>query len=378
MNEPPAHRTSTLLDRTAERSRAAFRDRVDTLRDGWLAILLTAAAAALAYFIAQEVLERRDPFFAPIAAILTLGLTLGQRGRRAWELGVGVALGIGIADVLVLALGNGAWQLGVVVVLAISAAVMAGGGVLLINQAAISAVLVVTLERAGDFSGARFVDALIGVGVALTANALIPTDPLRLVRREAEPLLRELGATLERIAAALADQDHEAALAALEHARSLDPRIARLREAVEIGRETTTLAPSRRRSRSRLVPYARAITQIDHAVRNTRVLARRSASAIEQGDRVPPSAIESIERLAVAIPDLASYLADPSSSDPLELGAIEAAAQATAALEVTGNLSANMIVGQVRSVATDLLGAAGFDAAEAREVVRSARGRLGI
>jgi uncharacterized membrane protein YgaE (UPF0421/DUF939 family) len=378
VSDPRPTRAAELVDRTAQRSRTAFWQRMDHLRDGWPSIALTAAAAAVAYLVAQELFDRRAAFFAPVAAILTLGLAGGRRGRTAVEIGVGVALGIGVADLLVLALGNGAWQLGVVVAIAIVAAVLAGGGPMLINQAAISAVLVVTLERAGEFSGARFVDALLGSAIALATNALIPADPLRLVRREAEPLLRDLGTSLERIAAALADNDERAARAALEHARGLDPLVTRLREALEAGHETTTLAPFRRRARGGLAPYARAVTQLDHAVRNTRVLARRAASAIEQGDRVPQSAIDSIEQLAVAIPDLATFLEDPTARDPLELAAIEAAAQATAALEVTGNLSANMIVGQVRSVATDLLGAAGIDAAAAREAVRGARGRLGI
>ena len=56
---------------------------------------------------------------------------------------------------------------------------------------------------------------------------------------------------------------------------------------------------------------------------------------------------------------------------------MRAAAHATAALDVTGNLSANMITGQVRAIAADLLGAIGREPREARDAVRQARERDG-
>jgi uncharacterized membrane protein YgaE (UPF0421/DUF939 family) len=46
-------------------------------------------AASVAYFLATVVLGNEQPFFAPIAAIISLGLTLGQRGgaRSRWSWG---------------------------------------------------------------------------------------------------------------------------------------------------------------------------------------------------------------------------------------------------------------------------------------------------
>ena len=54
------------------------------LDNGW-AILQTAVAAGLAYFLAAVVLGNEQPFFAPVAAVVTLGLAFGERGRRAFE-----------------------------------------------------------------------------------------------------------------------------------------------------------------------------------------------------------------------------------------------------------------------------------------------------
>ncbi|WP_181456160.1 FUSC family protein, partial [Burkholderia multivorans] len=75
-----------------------------------------------------------------------LGLTQGERGRRALEVVLGVTLGIAISDLLVLQLGTGWWQLGLVVAVSMSAALLLGSGQMFAQQAAVSAALVATLQ----------------------------------------------------------------------------------------------------------------------------------------------------------------------------------------------------------------------------------------
>ena len=197
------------------------------------------------------------------------------------------------------------------------------------------------------------------------------------MRREAEPLLRALAATLEDVAAALEAHDVEDAQAAVRRARALDPA----RTACATRWTSGTRPPCGRRRaaarRTEIAPYAVAVTSIDHAVRNTRVLARRALSAIEQDDRVPPAALAAVRELAHAVEELALDLADEARTSELEEELLRAAAHATAALDVTGNLSANMITGQVRAIAADLLAAIGTEPREARDIVRGARERTG-
>lgn len=373
LQRPPAE----LLEAASRRSRRSLRDRAQRVRTVAPTIAQCAVAAAVAWLVARRLIGHPTPFFAPIAAIICLGLTYGQRGRRTFELAAGVALGIGIADVLVLAIGTGAWQMAVVVALAMGVAVLLGGGMMLVNQAAVSAVLVATLQPADGFAGTRFVDALVGGGIGLLVNALVPTDPVRLVRREAEPMLAELACTLEDVASALEAGDRDAARKALGRARAIEPSIERYREALGAGHETATLAPPRRRARSHLAIYATAVGQIDHAVRNTRVLARGAVRAVELGEHVPERSIEALHDLARAVRALATQLAGPGRADAAEELGLRAAALATATLEETSNMSASVIVGQVRSIAADLLRALGMDDEEASAAVRDARARLG-
>src|SRR4051812_8308194 len=105
-------------------------------------ILETAGAAVVAWDLAKLLLSERETGFAPIAAVICLGATMGQQRERALELTGGVVLGVLIADLLVRLLGNGPPQVGVMMVLAMSAAVLVGGGPMLMVEASVSALLI--------------------------------------------------------------------------------------------------------------------------------------------------------------------------------------------------------------------------------------------
>ena len=367
-------RAAPLIEDAAERSRVSWRTRVERLRLAWRSIFQASVSAALAWLIATKVLGHPQPFFAPVSAIITLGITVGQRGQRAAEVALGVALGIAVADLLVLQIGTGTVQLAVVVALATSAAIFLGSGQMLATQAAVSAALVATLQPpTHGVSFARFLDALVGGGVALTINALVlPARPLDLMRRAAAPLLDELAAALEDVAVAVERRDHGLAIASLERARSIDELGARFEEAVDVSRETTRYAPPRRRARGAVESYADAAGRIDLAVRNVRVLARGTIRALSLDENVPPEIAHAMRELAAAVRALAPALEDPERTAQVREPAMRAAAEATQVLEATGNLSVSVIVGQIRSTAADLLAATGMSHEESTDAVRDA------
>ena len=382
MSEPDRDSDRTLAgERVAAAARAAvpaarlsLRDRLLRVRIAWRSVVQASVASAVAWLVATEILGHEQPFFAPVAAIIILGLTVSERGRRAWEVAVGVALGIAVGDLLVLGIGVGAAQLALVVGLATAIALFVGRSQMLASQAAVSAALVATIQPpAGTFSFTRFLDALVGGAMALLVNALLlPADPVRMVRGAARPVLDELAATLEDIAEAVLTRDRGRADAALARAREVDELSERFAEAVSTGQETTVYAPPRRRSRGHVDTYAGAAPPVDLAVRNVRVLARGVIRALMLEDNVPPEIAGAIRELAVAVRALDSALEDPAQAPEVVDPALRAAAQASAVLERTGNLSVSVIVGQIRSAAADLLSGVGYSYDEAAEAIRSA------
>ena len=367
-------RAAPLIDEAARRSRSSLRVRLERVKVAWRSVVQAGLAAAAAWLIATEVLGHVRPFFAPVAAIITLGLTVAERGRRAFELTIGVAVGIAVADVVITGIGVGTWQLAFVVMLTVLVALFVGRGQLLVNQAAVSAALVATLQPPSQgISFARFLDALVGGVVALLVSGLIlPVRPQVMIRRSAWPVLDELGATLEDVAGALEARDLGAAEAALARARAMDDQIEAFEEAVGMARETTRFAPQRRRERPVVETWVVAANQIDLAVRNVRVLARGAIRALRLDENVPGEVAEALRDLAAAVRAFDAALGGDRDLDTVRGPALRAAAGATLVLERTGNLSVSVIVGQVRSTATDLLTGTGMSAEDASAAVREA------
>ena len=74
-------------------------------------IAQTAVAAAISWELALQLPNHGRPFFAPIAAAISLGAAVGRRGRQAIEMVTGVALGILVGAALIAIAGAGWWQI---------------------------------------------------------------------------------------------------------------------------------------------------------------------------------------------------------------------------------------------------------------------------
>ena len=329
-------------------------------------VLQSAVVAALAWTVAKDLLGHPRPFFAPIAAVICVGVALGRRLRRLFELVVGVSVGIGVGDLLVLHIGSGSWQIALVVALAMSIAVLLDSGTLFSLQAGTSAVLVATLLPPTDTGGLeRMVDALVGGGLGIAAIALLPASPATLVYRHASRVLDALAAVLQRTAQAIEDSDADLAADALRAARQTQKVIDEFEQALRTGREIVTISPLRWQWRRMLLRYETARAPVDHAVRNARVLARRTAAAIQREAPVPPA----LPRALVELAKVVRLLRDDLGAGR-DLREVREEVTRVAALlsRMTGRsvLSVDVMIAQVRSIVIDLLEATGADRSAAR------------
>ncbi len=281
---------------------------------------------------------------------------------------MGVAIGVLVGDVIVLALGNGAWQMSVVVVLAMGIAVVLSSGQLLIIQAGVQSVFIVALvaNQSGAFS--RWLDALVGGLVALVIGALAPTSPIRRPRAEAARTVRDVAATLRDVAAALRRRDRALATAALEEARDLEGQLSELRTAAAEGVAIVRQSPFQRHHAPTAHAAQSLVVPLDRCVRNLRVLARRASVAVARPEHVPDHYVDLVEALADAAGDLARVL-DEHSTPSAARTVLGRVAGLSARVDPTAGLSAEMIRGQVRSMVVDLLVVAGLDDDEALQLV---------
>ena len=338
--------------------------RLRRMKASWLAVLQCAVAASLAWELATGLIGHPRPFFAPIAAVVCLGVSLGARLRRAVELVAGVSLGILVGDLLIARIGSGTWQIGLVVALAMSTAVLLDGGAVFTLQAGSSSVLVATLLPPGGSAGInRFVDALVGGAVGIAVIALIPADPVRTARRDAARVLTTLATATRGIATGLADADEAELVAALGVSRSTQGTIDALRADLAAGRELARIAPLRWHSRARLGRLMASADPIDNAARNLRVLARRSLAAVRDGEHIDQRIVSQAQRLADAV-DLLCQAFVSRRGQPPDVGEAARALRLVAAGMVSnlggdGGLSVTVVVGQLRSTVVDLLQVAG-------------------
>jgi uncharacterized membrane protein YgaE (UPF0421/DUF939 family) len=361
-----------LMEQAAEASRAGLRSRRERIITLARPILQTSVAASAAWLIATELVGHEQPFFAPISAVVTLGLTVGERRRRAVELAIGVAVGIAIADLLVAAIGTGTWQIGVVCGLAMLAATLVGGGPLLASQAGASAVLVATLQPPEGFDFDRALDALVGSGTALAVGSLLlPVDPVRLVREGLGPVLDRLASALHGIADALEHRDAREAERALTSVDRVDALYDHLSATLAAAGDAARISLGRRGTLNRLERYVAAVGEVGLAIENVRALARGAIRAIALDDSIPAEVTAAIRELATSARELGGLL-DEGNVKPSREAALRAVRLANAVLAETTNLSALHIVGQVRLVAVDLLRAGGMPRAEAQDAVRGA------
>jgi uncharacterized membrane protein YgaE (UPF0421/DUF939 family) len=356
------------FDRALAHSRTSARARVARWESKRFHIAQCAIAAGVAWLIAADLLGHQTPFFAPVAAVVCLGTSYGQRLRRVAEVTLGVAVGVFLADLLAIWIGSGWWQLIVVVALSMSVALLLDGGQLLVIQAMVQSIIISALAPAPGDALIRVSDAVIGGLVALVAATVVPAAPLRRPREQAAVVIRKISALLRAAADVMVDGEVDRALDLLADARSTDGLIRELQDAADEGMAVVTSSPFRVRHRHDIRRMSELVEPMDRALRSTRVLVRQTAVAAYYRRQVPSS----YARIAQDLADATDLIADELAADRtpeaardtlLEIG------EASGHVERADEMTAEVVLVQLRSVVVDLLLLTGLNQMESTEAL---------
>ena len=342
--------------------------RLNRLRSKSWQVGQCAVAAGAAWFLAADVFDHRTPFFAPIAAVVGLGTSYGQRLRRIAEVTLGVAVGVFLGDLFTHLFGSGAWQVALIVGLAMTAALLLDAGAIFVTQAAVQSIVVSTLLPDPGQAFLRWSDAVIGGGVALVAATVVPRAPLRRPREQAAVVVRKIAGLLRTCADSIEDGDAEHALATLADARTSDALVAELRAASDEGLSVLASSPFRWRHRGGLRRLTDLVEPLDFALRNTRVLVRRVAVANYRREPIPAEYAGFLREVA----DVTDTMADELKADRMASearGPLADLGRRSSELPRTSALSAEVVLAQVRSILADLLAVTGMDPLEATDQI---------
>jgi uncharacterized membrane protein YgaE (UPF0421/DUF939 family) len=278
-------------------------DAARRLRVALWAIMQTAVAAGLAWYLTHDVVGHEQPFFAPIAAAVCLWATNVVRAELAVEMMIGVAVGIVLGTGVHAVIGAGPIAMATAVLLSLSVAMLIGQGFtaqrpMFVNQTVISAILILAFPRPG-FGVERLFDALIGGGLAVVFSILIfPKNPLTVLRDARGGVLTALCGILGQIDY-LTDESTPAAPGwTLTAADRLHRQLARLIEARGTARQLARAAPLRWPLRSAVRTADRQAAQLALLANSVLHLAR----TVTAGSNVSLLA----EPLRAAISDLAA------------------------------------------------------------------------
>jgi hypothetical protein len=337
-------------------------------------LLQGTAAATVAWVIARYVFDHHEPFFAPVAAVIALNASLGERGLNAVRLLVGVFVGIIVGEVTLAALGVGTGSLALATFVAMAIALALGGARIVVAQAAVGAILTVAIGEA-DAGVQRLADALIGAGVALVfSQVLFSPEPVALVRRAEAAALGDLAEGLERTAEALERDDEELAERAMSGMREVRDRLA------ELARTRRAGTRAARRSavwRSQVAPAVRESENAGHLDVlgvSCMVLMRVAIASGAPGRQV---LAPSMRELSGALAQLAEAPGDRATRQSAADRALAVARRFTDGdAEADAPLAAAGLA--VRMVASDLMTFAGVEPRRAVEAVNEDTGELEV
>jgi uncharacterized membrane protein YgaE (UPF0421/DUF939 family) len=321
------------------------------LRRGAWPVAQAAIAAALAWWITHDVLGHPQPFFAPIAAAISLSATVGRRWRNAVQMIFGVTLGIVVAEAVVAIIGPGVFPLALIVALAMGAAVLFSPQPMFVNQAAASAILVVTLQT-GGVAGERLIDALIGGGCALLVSLLLfPPHPLPILARAIRSALSGTATALHGAAEVLRNGVPHDAEWTVEVTHALHERLAALATSRAIAMDIVRLAPLRRRYRSEVERANERAANVGLLANTSLTLVRLSAAVLEDAEQPPETLTEGVNQLA----DATELLARGASPDERRRVRELATAIAERGTQSYGPPAVAAAEIQLRAAASDLL-----------------------
>jgi fusaric acid resistance family protein len=360
-------------DATMMRVRTAISSRVRsglasrsplTAEDVWR-LLQATAAATVAWVIAKEVFHHYEPFFAPVAALVSLNTSIGERGLNALRLLEGVIVGIGVAELTLLALGGGYGPFALAIFVALLIARALGGARIVLAQAAVSAILTMAVAN-GEVGYQRLTDAMIGAGVALVfSQVLFSPEPLRLLRRVESNVLTAMAAALELAARAL-EGDDQVAESAIEEQRELRDHLSEL---ARMRKASTSVARHSFVWRGQIAPVVRENEDAGYLdlLGGSCLMLTRTALGTKDEDRrlLAPC----VHAFSTTLADLAQQPGDRATRQGAVEGSLDALRRMRSIRtrpdpDLTATLTA------ARIAVTDLMVFAGVDADEARAATR--------
>ena len=172
-----------------------------------LQIFKTALSAALSWFVATNLLQAEYPFFAALAAILTVQVTVADSVEKATQRFIGIVGGVLLSMLIGYWFKVGAVSIFFVILLGMGISKALRMNPQIISQVAVSSFLVLAFGQTEEgYAFARIIETILGSAIAILINALIiPQNAIPDVEKGIITFSRTSAVTLKSLTGLLDD-----------------------------------------------------------------------------------------------------------------------------------------------------------------------------
>lgn len=240
-----------------------------------LQIVKTALAAAVSWMVATAVLDSTFPYFAPLAAILTVQVTVADSVEKATQRIIGIIGGVGISLLI------GHWfsisSLSIFLVILIGMAISKGLRMnpQIVSQVAVSSFLVLAfgLKEEG-YALERIVETLVGSVVAVLINALIiPQNAIPEVEKHILAMGKQATTTLRFLATQLHQTD-KGQLVGRQETDTLIAASEKCLDALQLAEQSLKYNPFLTHKRTHLSRLTIVVRRLEHITTQVRGIRR--------------------------------------------------------------------------------------------------------
>lgn len=354
---------------------------VAQFRQGWTRVAgavvpntQTAVFATLSWLLCRSLLDDPNPIFAPIVTFLCMGFSRNREPRKVIEIGLGTSTGVLIGGLIGHYSGFSAWQLLALLLVTPLIGRFIHRSDLVTFQTAINSIVVAGMMVSSGVAGSspldRWLNALIGAGVALVGTAILPTNIVTRPRRyvayslgEASRILRQLGKHVDG-----GDANAIAALRGrlISMRESLNDAIRALGSA----QETAAISPVAIGSRAELAELDRMLELTERLHVTLSMMQRQARGMVREVGPMPEIAAmmrQTADRLEEVGIGVGSWQRPTQARD----ATVELAATLRPAEMVSdpGDWRNATLMSLLRAIVVDLLGLTGLSAAQARSAL---------
>ncbi len=261
-----------------------------------------ALAAGLAWLLSHTLLDSPGSY-APITAIVAMGL---GRERRIWRSVVligGLLLGTLVAELAGQVLGVGWWQVGMVLGVSGLLAGLLFDKELAVTYATINAVVLYGLPGSEGWLPTRVLDGIVGVGAALVVTfGIAPSRPRRQLAARLRRVADRAADGLESAAQALRSEIDDRRPDAVRTASArIDQELQRVSGTVEHALDLARWAPIRRPDADAVERLVESSSALVDALTTASTVVRLADRAVVNDAAVGEDLVGGVERAATAI-----------------------------------------------------------------------------